>query len=64
MKNHEKQNILVTANANEIATGVIQKIAGNEISNHVDGKLVRPSDMASMVTARLQTHFSRKMETA
>jgi hypothetical protein len=64
MKRHEKQNILVTANAVEIAAGVIEKIAGNEISNHLNGELVRPSDLADAVTARLQTHFSRYMETA
>lgn len=52
-------SLATLANATEIASSVIEKIAGNEISNHVDGKPVRHADLTDTIAAKFQSHLSK-----
>lgn len=57
-KNEQKLDTLATlANAAELATGVIMRVAGNAISNQIAGETVTPELLDSIVAARLQKHF-------
>ena len=53
------QNIGVLANANELVVNTILNIAGNEISNTIDGKTIRRVDLQQTVAARMQAKLAR-----
>lgn len=55
------RTLATLANAVELASGVIEKIAGNDISNHINGKPIRPGDLADAVAANLQRELSKHM---
>lgn len=63
MKDSVKQNTIVLANAVQVVTGVVKNLAGNDISNQIDGETVRPGDLSDAATARIQKNLSRFMET-
>lgn len=55
------QNIAVLANANDLVTNVILNIAGNEISNKLNGKVIRRGDLQETVAARMQANLARHL---
>jgi hypothetical protein len=63
MKTGEKIVTTMTtlANAVELSASVIERIAGEEISNHLDGKPVRVSDLTDAVAAKLQASLSKRV---
>lgn len=56
-----QSNMLTLTHAVELTESVIMEIAGEDISNTIDGKLVRPQDLADAVTANIQSEFSKYM---
>lgn len=53
-------NAVVLANAVELTSQVIMRIAGNDIANTVRGERVTPLTLRSAVAAKLQTCLARK----
>lgn len=58
------QNMAVLANLNDLITNTILNIAGNEISNAIDGKLVRRQDLQQTVAVRMQANLARHLPPA
>lgn len=46
------------ANATELSASVIEKIAGEDISNRIDGKIIRLGDMTDLIAAKLQKRLN------
>lgn len=63
MKTGEKIVTTMTtlANAVELSASVIERIAGEEISNHLDGKPIRGCDLTDAIAAKLQASLSKKV---
>lgn len=56
--NRKFQSSLVIANVANIATGVIKEIAGNDISNSLNGSKVTTEVLESLVYQRLNSRFA------
>lgn len=56
--NRKFQSSLVIANVVNIATGVIKEIAGNDISNSLNGSKVTTEVLESLVYQRLNSRFA------
>lgn len=54
------QNANVLANAVELSSQVIMRVAGNEVANTVNGELMARSALAAAIAARLQSTLKRK----
>lgn len=54
------QNLGPLANLTDLVAGVVISIAGNEISNSLDGKLVTGAHMRQLVAARLNQAVAQK----
>jgi hypothetical protein len=48
-------NLPVIVNAVELVSQVVAQVAGNAISNMIDGKIVTPTVLQGTVAARLQS---------
>lgn len=46
------------ANATELSACVIEKIAGEEVSNRLDGKTIRRQDLTDLIAAKLQKRLN------
>jgi hypothetical protein len=55
----QASTVAVLANATELVASVIEQIAGNEISNHIDGKPVRLVDLTDAVAAKIQSNLAQ-----
>lgn len=51
-------NLAVAINAVELCSQVIMDIAGNDIANTIDGKLIQPAYLQEAVAARIQAHIT------
>ena len=51
------QNLVTIANAVELATSIIEKIGGDDISIVVDGKPMTPTEVASALAAKFRSTF-------
>lgn len=60
MKQSEN-NAVILANCNEVVFSVISQIAGNDISNSVNGSPVTRSIIASLVNQRLLANAKKQM---
>lgn len=49
-----RTNLQTLTNATELASKVVEKIAGEEIANTVDGKVMVSYDIKTAVAAKLQ----------
>ena len=54
-------NLAVLTNVVELAAQVVMKIAGNEISNTVDGKAITPAFLKEAMIAKAQSVISTQM---
>lgn len=54
------QNLGPLANLTDLVAGVVIRIAGNEISNSLDGKLVSGAHMRQLVAARVNQAVAQK----
>ncbi len=52
------QNLPVLANAVALVAGSINQIAGNDMSNALDGERVTPDAMEQLVAAKLQAKLA------
>ncbi len=50
-------NCLVIANAVELATSIIERVGGDDISTVVDGKPVTPTEVSAAIAAKLRSLF-------
>ena len=57
MKNLVEQNTLVLANAIELGASIVMSIAGNDIANTIEGKLVTPDELRDALSAKLRSRF-------
>lgn len=48
-------NLIVLANANAFASEIIKKIAGNAISNTVDGSTINDAYLSTTIATKLNT---------
>lgn len=51
-------NLAVCINAVELVSGVVLNIAGNDIANTIDGKLVTPAYLSEAVAARINARLT------
>jgi hypothetical protein len=51
-------NLAVVTNAVELASQVVQKIAGNDIANTINGKLVNSAFLQESVAAGIQANLT------
>lgn len=56
MKNLEKYNLMVAANVAEAVRGIVNEVAGNEISTEVNDVAISDS-VINLVALRLQATF-------
>ena len=63
MKQGEKitTTMMTLANAVELSASIITNIAGEEISNHVNGKPIRLVDLTDAAAAKLQAILSKRV---
>lgn len=54
-------NTATLANAVELSQCIIQKVMGDDISNCINGELVKSQDVADTIAAHLQKNFSKYM---
>jgi hypothetical protein len=54
-----KNTIKSVANATELATSIIHKLMGNEISNSINGSIINRTALADIVSLRIQSRFSK-----
>lgn len=53
------QNAIVLANASEVITGIIKKVAGNDISNSLNGSKISNEIITSLVIQRINQQVSK-----
>lgn len=53
-------NLAVAVNAIELVSQVVLNVAGNDIANTIEGKLITPSALGEAVAARLQANLAAK----
>lgn len=58
MKNLVEQNTLVLSNAIELGAAVVMQIAGNDIANTIEGKLVTPDELRDALSAKIRSRFN------
>ena len=64
MEDNLKQNLLVLSNAVELGSAVVMQIAGNDIANTVNGKLITPDDLRDALASKIQGRLSKYLEAA
>lgn len=52
-------NIISLANALELGTAVLMRVAGDAIANTVNGKLQAPANLDQALAAKIQTTFAK-----
>lgn len=57
-----QKNTVILANANELTTKVIMKVAGNAVANRIDGEQLTPGILTDTVTAKIQTRLAKHLE--
>ena len=55
--NNQYKTELTLANAVELGTKVISKLAGEDISNSIKGKTFEPDEIRSLLTAQMKSVF-------
>lgn len=60
MDKNTKTNLKTLSNATELASRVIERIAGNEIATTVDGELMTGKHVQRTVAAKLQSSLLNK----
>lgn len=53
------QSALVIGNASEVVTGIIKQIAGNDISNSLNGSKITSDIIHTLVAQRLNQQLSK-----
>lgn len=53
-------NLNTLANANELAMNIIMNVAGEEVSNSINGEQVRPADLRDAISAKMQNVLTKK----
>ena len=54
------QNLAVIANLTDLAAGIVSEVAGNEISNRLNGELVTGSSLRELVVAKVRTSLAQQ----
>ncbi len=54
------QNLAVLANLTDLAAGIIMEVAGNEISNQLNGQLISGARVRELVVAKTQAVLSKQ----
>ena len=54
------KNTTVLANAVELSSQVIMKVAGNEVANSVGGETITPPALGNAVLAKMQSCLKKK----
>jgi hypothetical protein len=54
-----KDTVLSVANAAELATAVVHKVIGNEVSNTINGSVVNRKSLSDIITMRIQSNFAK-----
>lgn len=62
MKPTQKASLQTLANATELATQVILRVAGGAVSSNLDGVPITASALSPSVAAKIQTGISHKLE--
>lgn len=55
--NVKDDNLIVLANAVELASKVIQNVAGEAVATTIDGKIVSPAELKNAIAAKMQSSF-------
>lgn len=55
-----EQNATVLAHVTELGAAVMQRIAGNAVSNHIDGQLQNDGAIKAALVATLQRKLTKK----
>lgn len=63
MKPGEKIATTLTTlgNGTELAASVIERVAGEEVSNRINGKTIRLIDLTDLIAAKLQAALNGKV---
>lgn len=59
-KDLETDNAVVLSNAVELASQIVMRVAGQDISNTFGGETVTPAALRGALTARIQFYLSKK----
>ncbi len=54
------QNLAVIANLTDLAAGIVSEVAGNEISNRLNGEMVTGSSLRELVVAKVRTTLAQQ----
>lgn len=54
-----KDTVLAVANATELATAVVHKVIGNEVSNTINGSVINRKGLSDIITMRIQSNFAK-----
>ena len=54
-----KQTVLALANAITLATGVIHRISGNQVSANLNGQRATRQVLANLIARRINANFSK-----
>ena len=52
------ENLTVLANAIELGAAVVMQIAGNDIANTIEGKLVTPDELRDALAAKIRSRYN------
>jgi hypothetical protein len=55
------QNLAVTANLVDLAASIVQGVAGNDISNAINGQFVSGGHLRELCAARLQLTLTQQL---
>lgn len=55
-----EQNATVLANATELGAAIMRRIAGNAVSNHIDGQLQNDGAIKGALVAVIQRKLTKK----
>lgn len=55
------QNVITLANAIELGASVVMQLAGNDIANTIEGKLVTPDELRDALAAKIQARFASRL---
>ena len=58
MSPQSENTVMALANAIELATEIISEVAGNEVSDMLNGSVVSRASMNNIVSSRLARNFS------
>lgn len=60
LDNIRNQNLAIVASLTDLSAGILQKVAGNEIANTLEGERIGGNALREMIAAKVGLHLTKQ----